>query len=86
MTSQALSMWGNGAVTLPKEWRDQYPTKHFMAVETAEGLLIKPIVDIDYYERDDGAIGLKFPMGIEAGELLKMMKGSPKKTAHPRKK
>lgn len=69
MVKETLNLWGKGAVTLPKEWRDRYPTTHFMAVEVPEGLLIKPIVDIEYYESEDGTVGLRFPMGIEAGSL-----------------
>ena len=79
MVSQALHLWGQGAVTLPKEWRDQFPTKNFMAVETPEGLLIKPIVDIEYYENKNGDFGLRFPMGIEAGELAKKIQQINKK-------
>jgi hypothetical protein len=37
-------MWGQGAVTLPKKWRSQFDTKHFLAMETSEGLLIQPIL------------------------------------------
>ena len=71
MVSETLSMWGNGAVTLPKKWRDQFQTKHFMAKETAQGLLIRPILDAEYYELADGTVGVRFPMGIEAGELAR---------------
>lgn len=70
--TETLNMWGNGAVTLPKRWREQFPTKHFMAVATPEGLLIKPILDVEYYE-DERGFGLRFPMGIQASELLNMM-------------
>jgi hypothetical protein len=79
MISQPLIAWGQGAVTLPKEWRDQFPTKHFMALETADGLLIKPILDIEYYEEGEGHFGLKFPMGIDAEELrVKLTKAEAK--------
>ena len=73
MNPKTLSMYGQGAITLPKEWRDKHDTKNFMAVETPQGLLIKPIVDIEYYERKDGSFGVRFPMGIEAGKLADMM-------------
>ena len=69
MNTETLNLWGNGAVTLPKEWREQFPTRHFLAVSTPEGLLIKPILDVEYYEGKDGSVGLKFPMGVEAGTL-----------------
>lgn len=71
--SETLSLWGNGAVTLPKAWRKQFPTKHFMAVATKQGLLIQPIL-IEEYKEKDGSYGLRFPMGIEAGELGKLIK------------
>lgn len=71
MVNGTLTLWGNGAVTLPKEWREKYDTKHFLAREDAQGyLVIMPIVDVQYYEQTDGTCGLKFPSGIEAGELL----------------
>lgn len=74
MNATTLNLWGNGAVTLPKEWRDRYPTKNFLAIEDDSGnLVIKPIVEVEYYESEKG-FGLKFPTGIEAGELLKLIK------------
>ena len=73
MVSESLNLWGNGAVTLPKAWRTRFPTRHFMAVEVDGGLLIKPILDVEYYEEKDGTFGLRFPMGIEAGKLATMM-------------
>lgn len=65
---------------MPKKWRDQFQTKNFLAVETKEGLLIKPITEIEYYE-DEGGFGLRFPKGIEAGKLARMMKVANKKIA-----
>ena len=79
MFSVTLNLWGQGAVTLPKQWRDRYPTEHFMATETADGyLLIKPILDAVYYEDDEG-FGVRFPMGISASELVEKMKDIQKK-------
>jgi len=73
-------MWGNGAVTLPKKWRDRYPTKNFLAKENISGnLVIMPVEDIVYYEREDGSYGLHFPRGIEAGELLRRFEAASKK-------
>ena len=75
MISTTLCMWGNGAVTLPKKWRDRFPTKNFLAQEDASGnLVIKPAEDTIYYERNDGSYGLHFPRGIEAGEFLERLK------------
>ncbi len=83
MTTKTLSLWGNGAVTLPKEWRDKNPTKHFLAVMTADGLLIKPILTsetkIEYYEKKDGSFGLNFPNGIDAEELLSLWDSTSEK-------
>ena len=75
MTSATLTLWDNGAVTLPKEWRERYGTKHFLARENEQGyLVIMPIMDIEYFEEEDGTCGLRFPHGIAAGELLKLTK------------
>ncbi len=74
MISETLSLWENGAVTLPKEWRERYGTKHFLAKENEKGyLVIMPIVDTEYYEAEDGTCELRFPMGIEPGRLASMM-------------
>lgn len=84
MISEILNLWSNGAITLPKEWRERYQTKHFIAKENERGNLeIMPVVDCEYYEDDKGNFGLRFPHGIEAGELLKLMdevRGKPKKS------
>lgn len=45
-----LKLFNTGQVTLPKLWRNKYPTKHFLATETKQGLLIRPIVDDDEYD------------------------------------
>jgi hypothetical protein len=74
MITQTLSMYGQGAVTLPKQWRDQHPTKHFLAVETADGLLIKPIIDVTYFEEKDGTRGIRFPMNADGHEILNMIR------------
>lgn len=74
MNSVPLTLWGQGAVTLPKAWRDQFDTKHFMAVVTPDGLLIKPIVFTEYYEKSPTHVGVRFPMGIGVGELYERVK------------
>ena len=87
MVSTTLSLWGNGAVTLPKEWRDRYCTKHFLAKENKQGyLVIMPIIDVEYNEYEDGTCELKFPSGIEAGELLKLWDDATKKLEKEEKK
>ena len=44
MQSYTLKSFNSGQVTLPKKWRDQFDTSLFIAEETKEGLLIKPIL------------------------------------------
>lgn len=78
MVNETLTLWDNGAVTLPKEWRERYGTRHFLAKENERGyLVIMPIIDVEYYEDKKGA-RLHFPHGIEMGELLKRMKKAAK--------
>ncbi|MFC1798024.1 AbrB/MazE/SpoVT family DNA-binding domain-containing protein [Patescibacteria group bacterium] len=50
-----LKTFNTGQITLPKKWRDKFETKNFMATETEEGLLIKPIEDneVVYYENKE---------------------------------
>jgi len=69
----ALKLFGTGQITLPKEWRERTKTEHFMAQETPEGLLIKPLVEDHYYELEDGSFGLHFTFGISAKELAKKL-------------
>ncbi|MDD5103547.1 MAG: AbrB/MazE/SpoVT family DNA-binding domain-containing protein [Candidatus Peribacteraceae bacterium] len=78
MVNGTLTLWGNGAVTLPKEWREQYGTKHFMAIETSAGLLIRPILEVEYYENSPTDFGLHFPMGMEPQRFLKLMDAAEK--------
>lgn len=79
MTSETLTLWENGAVTLPKEWRERYGTRHFLAKENERGyLVIMPIIDVEYYEEEDGTCGLRFPNGIEMGEFAKLLKKADK--------
>ncbi|MBU1152232.1 hypothetical protein KJ632_05420 [Patescibacteria group bacterium] len=66
-----LKVFGTGQVTLPKAWRDQYKTVNFIAQETPQGLLIKPLLDVVYYEDGDESFGLSFPLGIDAKQLAK---------------
>lgn len=80
MVDETLTLWDNGAVTLPKAWREKYGTRHFIARENERGyLVIMPILDVEYWEKDDGSFGLHFPTGIEARELLKLWDEAEKK-------
>ena len=77
--SETLNLWGNGAVTLPKKWRERFPTKHFLAKELPDGSLqIRPILSVEYYEQEDGSYGVRFPMGMEAGDLADMLEAAAK--------
>ncbi|MFA4891521.1 MAG: AbrB/MazE/SpoVT family DNA-binding domain-containing protein [Candidatus Gracilibacteria bacterium] len=65
-----LKIFGTGQVTLPKAWREKFKTDHFVAQETSEGLLIKPLVeDGFFYELEDGEFGISFPLGMAAKEV-----------------
>jgi hypothetical protein len=67
-----LKSFGTGQVTLPKAWREKFKTDHFIAQETSQGLLIKPLVeDGFYYEEDENSFGISFPLGIDAKELAR---------------
>ncbi|NOS66983.1 MAG: hypothetical protein HOO67_01285 [Candidatus Peribacteraceae bacterium] len=60
-------------MTLPKKFRDAFPTVHFMATQVDGGVLLKPIrEEIEYWEKPDGSSGLHFPYGIDAGKLADM--------------
>ena len=86
MISETLSMWGNGAVTLPKKWRTRFATHHFMAIEVSDGLLIKPIEEIEYYELKDGTVGLRFPYGIDMRRVADMFDAANKRIDAKEKK
>ena len=70
-----MKLFNTGQVTLPKKWRDKYPTKHFIAKEVSNGLLIQPIEpdvvkdDVVYYESKDG-FGIYSEKGFDGPELL----------------
>lgn len=69
-----MKVFGKGQVTLPKKWRDKVGTEHFIAEETPQGLLIKPITEVVYYEMDDENFGLHFSTGISSSTLLANLK------------
>ncbi len=67
-------MFGKGQITLPKKFREDCATSHFIAQETPQGLLIKPFTEEVYYELDEENFGLNFPLGIPASTLLRKLK------------
>ncbi|MBU2524963.1 AbrB/MazE/SpoVT family DNA-binding domain-containing protein [Patescibacteria group bacterium] len=74
-----LKLFGKGQITLPKKWRTKFQTKHFIAEETPQGILIKPLNEVNYYEIDENNFGLNFPTGIEANNLAtKLSKANEK--------
>lgn len=76
MKSYTLKMFNTGQITLPKAWRSQFDTLHFIAEQTDKGLLIKPIMpdeEVVYYENDESR-GLFFPKGIDPQVIIDKMK------------
>ena len=55
MNTFTLNLFNTGQITLPKKWREQFSTKKFIAKETKEGLIIKPIFDDNtvFYENNE---------------------------------
>lgn len=74
MVLATLNVQKTGMITLPKKWREKHPTNHMIAEETPEGLLIRPLEDIEYWEDDKGNFGLHFPRGMEMEQFLKTYK------------
>lgn len=66
-----LSLFNTGQVTLPKKWRSKYKTKKFIAKETRDGLLIKPVLekDVAYYENRDG-FGIYCEDGLPVDDII----------------
>jgi bifunctional DNA-binding transcriptional regulator/antitoxin component of YhaV-PrlF toxin-antitoxin module len=79
MVLATLSVQKTGMITLPKKWRDRNPGTTMIAKETPEGLLIKPLIDVEYWEDAKGNFGLHFPSGIDAREFLDMYKKASKR-------
>lgn len=65
-------MFNTGQITLPKRWREKFKTKKFVAQETKEGLLIRPILKDEtvYYENTNG-FGLYCEKGLDVEKLEK---------------
>jgi len=71
----ALSMFNTGQITLPKKWRIRFDTTKFMAEETHDGLLIKPLVKNEtvFYKNKKG-FGLYCEKGLDAEKILNTIK------------
>ena len=67
-----LTMFGRGQITLPKRMRDKFKTKHFIAQDTKDGVLIRPLyLDTKVsYKEDKGKTSLSFTPPIDAETLL----------------
>ena len=67
-----LSMFNTGQITLPKKWRDKFKTKKFIAEETDEGLLIKPIKkDETVFYEDENGFGIYCEGGLDMEKMIK---------------
>jgi bifunctional DNA-binding transcriptional regulator/antitoxin component of YhaV-PrlF toxin-antitoxin module len=64
-----LKIFGTGQITIPKVWREKYKTDRYIAQETPQGLLLKPLVEEFFYEDGEDYFGINFPLGIDAKEL-----------------
>lgn len=77
MNTYTLKLFNTGQVTLPKEWRNKWNTKNFLAEDTEEGLLIKPIQkdedDVVYYE-DKHGFGIYSKKGIDPNKIIEAIK------------
>lgn len=70
MVLATLSVQKTGMITLPKKWRDRNPATQVLVEDTPNGLLIRPISEIEYYEEPDGSFGLRFPLGMDMSRFL----------------
>lgn len=73
-----LSCFNTGQITLPKKWRDSHESKKYIAEETKDGLLIKPLsekeIKVSYFNHDKEE-GVIFPEGIDPEDLIKIING-----------
>ena len=74
MNTYTFTLFNTGQVTLPKAWREQFDTRHFLAKETEEGLLVKPLTenvdDVVFYE-NKGEFGLYSAKGMDPEKIIK---------------
>jgi len=72
----SLKSFNTGQVTLPKKWRDKQETKHFIARETQQWLLISPVKekeDVVYYENSEG-FGIYSESWIDGENIISQIK------------
>ncbi len=70
-----LSMFNTGQITLPKSWRAKYKTNKFIAEETKDGLLIKPLVkDETVYYEDKNGFGIYCEQGLDMEKFKQAIK------------
>ena len=75
MKLHTLKMFNSGQITLPKSWREKFPTKSFLAEESEDGLLIKPLNPSEVMEyENEKEFGLFFPKGIDPQVLMDKIK------------
>ena len=72
----SLKSFNTWQVTLPKKWRDKWGTNNYIAEETENGLLIRP-VDSDnqvvYYEDSEG-FWIYCDSGFNSKEIIDKIK------------
>ena len=77
MNTFTLKLFNTGQITLPKLWREKFSTEHFLAKETKDGLLIKPLVeneeDAVFYE-NKSEFGLYSAKGIEPEKIIEAIR------------
>jgi len=71
MNTHTLKVFNTGQITLPANWRKKFNTKHYLAKETPEGLLIQPILrnEVVYYENKEG-FGIYAENGLPVDDII----------------
>lgn len=67
-----LTVFGRGQVTLPKKMRDKFKTRHYIAQDTKDGILIRPLYMEQqvHFKEGKGEISLSFTPPVDAETLL----------------
>ena len=76
--NHTLKLFNTWQITLPKKWREKFSTKNFIAEETENWLLIKPILSEEksktYYYNNDEWFGIFNENWIDSGDLISKIK------------